>query len=100
MGLIAVEQIKGSLGIEDELTSEMIAAMSEGAMLRSDSPNSGSGWDPEGFRAGIDGMLQVTMTISDIQAFVKSDKCRVTPEELKKIYKELGGEQASALLVN
>jgi CubicO group peptidase (beta-lactamase class C family) len=100
IGLIAVDQIKGALGIEDPLTAEMIEAMAVGGMLRSGSPNSSSGWDPEGFRAGIDDMMQVTMTIPDIQAFIKSDRCRVTPEELKKIYSELGGEQASALLVN
>jgi hypothetical protein len=99
MGLLTVEQIKGSLGIEDELTAEVIDAMSDGAMLRAGSPNSSSGWDPEGFRAGIDDLLKISMTIPDIQSFLKSDKCRVNPDELKKIYKELGGEQASVLLV-
>jgi hypothetical protein len=99
IGLITVEQIKGSLGIEDELTAEMIDAMASGAMLRSGSPNSSSGWDAEGFRAGVEDLLRVTMTIPDIQAFLKSDACRVTPDELGKIYKELGGEQASVLRV-
>jgi hypothetical protein len=88
------------LGIEDPLTPEMIEAMAKGAILRSSSHNSSSGWDPVGFRAGVDDMMQVTMTIPDIQAFITSDKCRVTPEELRQIYKELGGEQMTALLVN
>jgi len=100
MGLIAVEQIKGTLGIEDELTGEMVEAMAKGAMLRSESPNSISGWDPDGFRTGVEDLLQVTMTIPEIQAFVKSDKCRVSPDELHKIFRELGGEQTSALLVH
>ena len=99
IGLITVDQLKGALGIEDPLSEEMINAMAEGAMLRSSSANSSSGWDPEGFRAGVADLMLVTMTIPNIQAFVKSDKCRVTPEELSKIYKELGGEQTSALLV-
>jgi len=99
IGLLAVEQIMGSLGIEDPLTPEMVNAMAEGAMLRTQSLNSGARWDPEGFRAGVDDLLQVPMRIQDIQAFIRSDKCRVTPQELRKIYKELGGEQASVLLV-
>lgn len=98
IGLITVEQIKGSLGIEDELTAEMVDAMAEGAMLRSSSPNGSSGWDPEGFRAGVGDLMQVAMTIPDIQAFIKSDECQVTPEELRRIFKELGSELPSVLL--
>jgi len=99
IGLIMAEQIKGALGIEDPLTPEMIEVMAEGAILRKDAANSISGWDAEGFRAGMRDMLEIEMTVPGIQSFVKSDKCRVTPEELKQIYKELGFDQTSTLLV-
>ncbi|UCC39615.1 MAG: beta-lactamase family protein [Candidatus Aminicenantes bacterium] len=97
VGLIMAEQLKGYLGIEGPVTSEMIESMAVGAKLRADAPNSSSGWDPDGFRAGMRDMLDVEMTLKAIQSFIASDQIKVTPEELRKIYKELGGELPSVL---
>ncbi len=91
IGLLFTEQMKGMLGIKSPLTEDMIEAMVRGAKLRTDDYNSISGWDPDGFRAGVQDMLDTEMTVKAINEFFRSEKIRVTKEELKKIYHELGG---------
>ncbi len=81
----------GMLGIKSPLTEDMIEAMVRGAQLRIDDYNSISGWDPDGFRAGVQDMLDTEMNVRAINEFFRSEKIRVTKKELKKIYHELGG---------
>jgi len=95
IGLLFTEQIKGMLGVKSPLTEDMIEAMVEGAKFRPDDYNSISGLDPDGFRTGAKDMLDTEMTVKGINEFFRSDKIRVTKEELKKIYHELGGTSGS-----
>jgi len=95
IGLLFTEQIKGMLGVKSPITEDMIEAMAKGAKFRPDDYNSISGWDPDGFRAGVRDMLDTEMTVKGINKFLRSDKIRVTKEELKKIYHELGGGSGS-----
>jgi hypothetical protein len=95
IGLLFTEQMKGMLGVKSPLTEEMIKAMADGAVFRPDDHNSISGWNPEGFRAGVKDMLTAEMTVKGIKEFLRSEKNQVTKEELKKIYHELGGVMGS-----
>ncbi len=91
IGLMMVESLKGSLGIESPLTHEMIEAMARGVKVRTEAENGVSVWDPAGFRAGVEDMLSVEMTLTGIRAFLESRRLRVAPEELEILFRELGG---------
>lgn len=95
IGLLFTEQMKGMLGVKSPITEDMIDAMADGAVFRTDDHNSISGWDPDGFRSGVKDMLSAEMTVKGIKEFLRSDKNKVTKAELKKIYHELGGVMGS-----
>ncbi|MFC2164140.1 serine hydrolase domain-containing protein [Acidobacteriota bacterium] len=91
IGLMMVDALHGTMGIEEPLTKDMVEAMANGAKVRTEAENGVSVWDPAGFRAGVEDMLSVDMTVKEVRAFVTSDRMRVAPEELMFLYKELGG---------
>jgi len=91
IGLLMTEQLMGVLGIPEPLTPEMVEAMATGALPRSDAYNSSSGWDPDGFRTGVEDMLAVEMTMDGERQFWRSEDLKVGPDELGTILIELGG---------
>ena len=94
IGLIMAERLRGGLGIEEPLTPEMIEAMARGAKVRAGGEGKGIlTWDPDGFRAGIKDMIAVEMTFEGIKGFLKSDRLKITSQELEIITKELGSDK-------
>ena len=88
MGLHFVEQL-GWIGVKAPLTDEQIDAMATGAVWHNGRANSRVGWNPDGFRAGMRDMRSTEMTLESISAFLASDDCQVTPEELESIGEQL-----------
>lgn len=91
--LLMMDEMKGSLGIESELTGDMIEAMISGAGISPSGLKGRSIWDPDGFRCGIMDMQKVKMTREDISRFINSRKLRVSRAELNILYRELGGRR-------
>ena len=94
IGLVLVDRLLGSLGIEDPLTPAMIRAMEEGVMVRTDVEDPLPVWDPGGFRAGLQDMLGVDMTIDGVRAFLTSDRLRITAEDLAEVGRLMGADGA------
>ena len=90
-----MDVVTGMSGSGPAFIAILVEAMADGAVFRADDYNSISGWNPDGFRAGVKDMLTAEMTVKGIREFLRSDKNRVTKEELKKIYHELGGVMGS-----
>jgi CubicO group peptidase (beta-lactamase class C family) len=90
MGLMMGDYLQGRLGIQSPVTSGMIDAMVAGARVGVDLPSSASGWDRDGFRAGLDDILGIVRVPDSINAFVRSSRLRVTAAEMEQIGKEFG----------
>jgi len=98
MGVMMGDYVQGRLGIRTLLTPAMIDSMVAGARVGVGLPSPASGWDPKGFRAGLDDVLRVVMVPDSVNAFIRSDRLRVTRAELEQIGKELGNRGASPLV--
>lgn len=94
MGLLMGDNLQGRLGIQTPVTPAMIDAMVAGARVGVDLPGSASGWDRDGFRAGLTDMLRVVKVPDSVNAFVRSSRLRVSAAELERIGKELGNRGA------
>jgi CubicO group peptidase (beta-lactamase class C family) len=91
VGLSMVEQLMGLLATTSPLTPEMIEAMATKGTEYTPAAGGQRTWDPAGFRAGVADMLAQPMTREGIQAFLRSNRLRVLPEELHLLVRELRG---------
>jgi CubicO group peptidase (beta-lactamase class C family) len=98
MGLLMGDYLQGRLGIQSPVTPAMIDSMAAGARVGVEVPRPASGWDQDGFRAGLNDMLRLVMIPDSINAFVRSSRLRVSAAELEQIGKELGNGGAARLV--
>ena len=82
-GVITAERFSAFLGIDDVRTNHFAPAFA----TQGPPPPV----DAEAFLAGLSDMLAVGATPSEIQAFLKSERCRVAPEEFRLLSAALGG---------
>jgi hypothetical protein len=90
MGLMMGDYLQGRLGIRSPVTAQMIDSMVAGARVGIEPAGAASGWDRDGFRAGITDLLGIVRVPDSVNAFVRSSRLRVTAAELEQIGKELG----------
>jgi CubicO group peptidase (beta-lactamase class C family) len=91
IGLIMAENLKGLLATTTPITAEMVDAMATRAEEFAPAAGGAKIWDPAGFRLGIADMQAETLTLPNIQAFLRSNRLRVLPEELYLLVRELRG---------
>lgn len=91
IGLLMVEITQGSIGASADLGEEAPQRMAKAALVMPSARNAESGWDQGGFVAGVNALRQVEMTEAAIRAFLASDELPVTHEEIRTIYRQLGG---------
>jgi CubicO group peptidase (beta-lactamase class C family) len=91
MGLILVESMVGAVGIPAKMDEGEIEALAKRAQVMAGAPNAERGFSREGFLAGVRDLQQVDITPESIQRFIHSDKLRVSLDDLRAIYRELGG---------
>jgi CubicO group peptidase (beta-lactamase class C family) len=90
-GMMVVERINGTLGIDEPISAAKIEAMVRSADVQAELGPGDRVWDADGFRAGIRDLTPVEMRPASIAAFIRSGRAQVMPEELPLIYLELGG---------
>ena len=74
------------LGIREHLTPAMIDALLAGATdAQSD------GLDPEGFRSAVADFAEADLTVEGLDAFIDSDRCRLSRAELNAVWRDVGG---------
>lgn len=90
-GIIMTEQLKGYIGVPQPVTAEVIDVMARARALPA-AENGIATWDEDGFRTGVADMLTLSeFTPKEINAFLRSDRLKVLPEELELLHRELGG---------
>jgi len=87
-GLVMADRLTGFLGIESPITPAMVDTMAAGALIMEGEP---AVWDAAGFRAGVADLTAAGRRREAIRAFIDSDRLRVGPEELKLLWRQLGG---------
>ncbi len=90
MGLILVEAMSGAVGVPTRMNEEVIMESMPRARVAAGA-SAGTWWDPAGFLAGVHDLQQIDITESSIADFLRSDKIRVSKQELMQVYRELGG---------
>jgi len=91
IGLMMGDRLQGGLGIDNPLTPEAIEAMARGTRVAPE-VDSNSLWDEDGFRVGVEDILQVERTPDAIRSFMESDRLKVAPEELEMLHRDVGGQ--------
>jgi CubicO group peptidase (beta-lactamase class C family) len=91
MGLMMVYSTNIYVGIREPFSPEMIDAMASGAQVRKEGSNGENLWDEDGLRSGMQDLMSVEQSISGVQEFIASDRCRVNRGELEILFRELGG---------
>jgi hypothetical protein len=89
VGLNMAQSIR-ALGILQPIPAEMVGAMATGAQIRHEGENGEPLWDADGFRAGFADMLEVEPTPGAMEAFMQSDRLRISPGEVELLRRELG----------
>jgi hypothetical protein len=84
------------LGITQPISPAKVEAMAGGAQIRYDGENGEPLWDPDGLRAGLADMLDVEPMPQAIEAFLRSDRVRVSLGELELLHVELGAGASPA----
>jgi len=87
-GLIMADRLTGFLGIEAPISPAMVDAMASGALTMGEERDV---WDAAGFRAGIADLVRAGRRRDAIRAFLRSEQAKVGPEELKLLWRQLGG---------
>jgi len=92
MGLLLVDRVRGVLGIEEALTPAAIKTMTDGA--RHVPGWKETEWDPRGFAAGIEAGNDGVLSAAEFRAFIDSDACCVSRDDLDLYELEAGGSRA------
>jgi CubicO group peptidase (beta-lactamase class C family) len=92
IGLLLVDRVRGVLGIKEALTPAAIKAMMDGA--RHVPGWKETEWDPCGFAAGIEAGNDGVLSAAEFGAFIDSDSCCVSRDDLNLYTLEAGGSRA------
>ena len=91
IGLMFIESINGAVGVEQAISSNTVLSAAGLAVDDAYALDPGR-WDTEGFLAGVRDLQQIEMTPQAISDFATSDRIKVSLEERRQIYRELGGD--------
>jgi len=90
IGLIMGHSYHGALQARHRLTNAQLAAMAEGAVVRSGGGTRGR-WHPDGFRVGYDDVAPIAADPAAVKAFLASTSLKVNPAELDLLFADVGG---------
>lgn len=91
MGLILVEALVGAVGTPTKLDEDRVASLARRAHVMPGALNAERGWNADAFLAGVHDMQQIDITEEAIKEFMRSERVKGSPGEVRQIYSELGG---------
>jgi CubicO group peptidase (beta-lactamase class C family) len=75
-----------------ERVGAFLAVSGAGPASLADATGGDAGWDPDGFRAGLEDMIAVGPDGANVAGFLESGDARIAPEEVPLLSDALGGD--------
>ncbi len=90
-GLVLGSSVNYAIGVPQRISPETARALAKYTVLDPSASAEQTNWNAEAFEQGVADINQVEVDAAAIEAFAKSKRMKVTLEEARQIYRELGG---------